>query len=73
MSDFTDEDVRRGVAASPYLAEPVVRVILAAVLPEYRKRVLREAADAIPAAQTDDPYDAAGDWLRARADAEEGK
>jgi hypothetical protein len=57
----------------------MMRHVLAAVLPEYRKRVraeaLREAADALP---MDGPLHIMDrqvhqDFLRARADAEEGK
>lgn len=76
MSDFTDEDVQRGVRAAnqwdvPDRIEDEIHAALAAVLPEYAKRVrvdaLREAADAIAT----EPW--VKEWLRARADTEEGK
>jgi len=84
MTDFTDEDVQRGVAwtqaAFPndaaWMVEDDVRGILAAVLPEYAKRVraqaLRQAADTLDA--NDGPVSRmlVAAWLRARADAEEG-
>jgi hypothetical protein len=81
MSDFTDEDVTAGgralhdawvrmdegldlfgKPAHQYLA----RAVLAAVLPEHDKRVLREAAD-----YWHDQDRHVERWLRARADAEE--
>jgi hypothetical protein len=92
MTDFTDEDVQRGADAlnrfaEHHLNESRARVALAAVLPEYAKRVraeaLREAADnmdtdIVPAYS----HHALG-WndgvrhvqitVRAQADAEEGK
>jgi len=76
MSDFTDDDVQRGAEAiADYVGEerfgyePHARVVLAAVLPEYRKRVLREAADEL--ALRIGRSDGTPAWLRARADAEE--
>lgn len=87
MSDFTDEDVQRGLFAldtadAGYLVQrghvdrDMVRTVLAAVLPAYAKRVraeaLREAAHAAGVRITA-PF--AGwewaSWLRARADAED--
>jgi len=98
MSDFTDEDVeraRRVCAKYAPSAESDTRLmaedILAAVLPEYAKRVraewdneifdypsmrakvLREAADDLDAGLPTQWKARAGDWLRARANAEEGK
>jgi len=85
MSDFADEDIQRGRNALPqsFLLPSEVAAVLAAVLPEYRKRVraeaLREAADVFTAMQADpeqmDPWywtDSA-DILCVRADAEESK
>jgi len=85
MSDFTDEDVQRGVEAlrsisGTHLGDGFCRegaaAILVAVLPEYRKRVLREAADWWATngdQQAKETWAEVSAWLRARADAEEGK
>jgi hypothetical protein len=94
MTDYTDEDVQRAsdtlnavTNGGMYDPRGVARAVLAAVLPEYRRRVLREAADVIegsplppvPATymKTDfiAGYEVADaltvEMLRARADAEE--
>ena len=80
---FTDEDVATGAAEirrNRWTDPPewIVRHVLAAVLPAYRARVraevLRQAADAIDAKPELRPKRRVDcDWLRARADAEEGK
>ena len=73
MTDFTEEDVQRGVDAFPGVGVEwwAIEGVLAAGLPEYAKRVraeaLREAADA------GDRNGHDVDWLYSRADAEEGK
>jgi len=88
MTDFTDEDVERGWDALEAAHEATyhvhaaeccietdkyVRSVLAAVLPEYAKRVraeaLREAADDLVPADVWTPEECIR-WLRARADAE---
>jgi hypothetical protein len=80
MTDFTDEDVQRGVdalaASRLFGSQPEVVCVLAAVLPAYAKRVraeaLREAADWMESpAGAYDPEIAK--WLRARADQEENE
>jgi len=83
MSDFTDDDVQRGAEAiADYVGEerfgyePHARVVLAAVLPEYAKRVraeaLRDAADDLDMAvwQCWGDRAKAVSLVRARADAE---
>jgi len=75
MSDFTDEDVAAGAQAIDeahvecYGRWDASHAVLAAVLPAYRARVLREAADAAD----DWEFVGTAEWLRARADAEGGK
>jgi hypothetical protein len=86
MSDFTDEDVQRAsdtlnAVTNGGMYDPmgVAQVVLAAVLPEYDKRVraqaLREAADDLDMAvwKCWEDHNKAVRLVRARADAEEGK
>jgi len=78
MTDFTDEDVNKMV---DFLAdyEPgddlrlLAHHVLAAVLPEYRARVLREAADEWAWMRRGNNTPDGEAWLRARADVEGGK
>jgi hypothetical protein len=65
MSDFTDEDVQRLEIALGLQPRLTSREILAAVLPEYRRRVLREAADDL---RLLGPHAATRKWLRADAE-----
>jgi len=87
MADFTIEDVQRGAdviygvryGGSMTAAENLVDAILAAVMPAHDKRVraeaLREAANAVTEKTwLAYPWDEhVRRWLRARANAEEGK
>lgn len=78
MSDFTDDDVARLMAALPgdlaeYLGEEEAPYVLDAVAPAIAARALREAADSLLA---NPEYNGALDdhaieWLRARAEGEE--
>jgi hypothetical protein len=89
MADFTDEDVQRGaraatgyldaVTASEWDERDLASSVLAAVLPEYAKRVraeaLREAADDLAlwlyeVNMPDDVITATCAWLRLRARAD---
>jgi len=83
MTDFTDDDVAAAQSAwrqvfGGYAAGEEIETVLAAVLPEYRKRVradaLREAADWWATngdQQAKETWAEVSAWLRARADAEE--
>ena len=83
-SDFTDEDVQRGarawiamdsVGSGRAVGRSASRAVLAAVLPEYAKRVraeaLREAAEDLWRTDVAGYNGPAIARLRARADAEE--
>jgi len=74
MSDYTDEDIQRGKVAYR-LGEfrrdaDVVAAILAAVLPEYRQRVLRDLANEV---DLSDLWEVDQVISFIRAHAEEGK